>query len=67
MTNAAHEQQSYYERTAAALFIGTTTLKYRLGKTLEKFGIDARDPDVRFELRLAFELLSLIETRITPS
>ncbi|MDJ0491210.1 GAF domain-containing protein [Rhodococcus qingshengii] len=57
----------HYERTAAALFIGTTTLKYRLGKTLEKFGIDARDPDVRFELRLAFELLSLIETRITPS
>ena len=57
----------HYERTAAALFIGTTTLKYRLGKSLDKFGIDARDPDVRFELRLAFELLSLIETRITPS
>lgn len=53
----------HYERTAAALFIGTTTLKYRLNKISERFGIDAKNADTRFELRLAFELLALIETR----
>ncbi|QSE92801.1 helix-turn-helix domain-containing protein [Rhodococcus pseudokoreensis] len=53
----------HYDRTAEALFIGKTTLKYRLGKMAERFGIDAKNADTRFELRLAFELLALIETR----
>lgn len=57
----------HYERTATALFVGTTTLKYRLGKILDKFGMDARNPDVRFDLRLAFELHTLIETRRAPT
>ena len=47
--------------TAAACFIHVSTLKYRLKKVRELLGRDLSDPEVRFQLRLAFKLMDLLE------
>lgn len=53
----------HYEQTAKRLFIGTSTLKYRLAKIIEVLGLDPRDGTTRFQIRLAFELLKFLEAR----
>lgn len=47
--------------TAAACFIHISTLKYRLKKIRELLGDDLSDPETRFQLRLAFKLMDLLE------
>ena len=53
----------HYDQTANRLFIGTTTLKYRLAKIIEVLGLDPRDGTTRFQMRLTFELLKFLEAR----
>ena len=53
----------HYDQTAKLLFIGTTTLKYRLAKIIEVLGLDPRDGATRFQMRLTFELLKFLEAR----
>jgi sugar diacid utilization regulator len=55
------ECDAHYARTAQRLYIAVSTLKYRLSKLHGLLGRSPRDPDLRFELRLAFNLLDLIE------
>lgn len=47
--------------TAAACYIHISTLKYRLKKIRELLGDDLSDAEVRFQLRLAFKLMDLLE------
>lgn len=42
-----------YERTAAAIFVHRSTLKYRLQQIREITGFDLNDPDTRFSLQLS--------------
>jgi DNA-binding PucR family transcriptional regulator len=44
---------------ATALFVHVSTLKYRVRKIESMLGIDLSDPDVRFNLRLAFKILAV--------
>ena len=44
---------------AAACFIHVSTLKYRLKKIRELLDGDLSDPEVGFQLRLAFKLMDL--------
>ena len=53
----------HYDQTAKLLFIGTTTLKYRLAKIIEVLGLDPRDGTTRFQMRMTFELLKFLEAR----
>lgn len=46
-------------RTAEACFVHKNTLRYRLGRVRSVLGRDPFDPDVKFELRIAFGLLDL--------
>ena len=46
-------------RTAEACFVHKNTLRYRLGRIQSVLGRDPGDPDVKFELRIAFGLLDL--------
>jgi sugar diacid utilization regulator/GAF domain-containing protein len=46
-------------RTADACFVHKNTLRYRLGRVRSVLGRDPFDPDVKFELRIAFGLLDL--------
>ncbi len=56
------ETNGHHAQTARALYIGVTTLKYRLGRISEVMGgIDLSDPRTRFELRLALEMLRFLE------
>lgn len=51
----------HHGQTCERLFIGTTTLKYRLGRIEELLGLDLRDGAIRFRLRLTVELRGLLE------
>lgn len=42
-----------YQRTAAALFVHRSTLKYRLQQIRDITGYDLNDPDTRFSLQLS--------------
>jgi sugar diacid utilization regulator len=42
-----------YDATAAALGLGRSTVRYRLGRIRQLTGHDLADPDVRFQLQLA--------------
>ena len=42
-----------YDATAAALGLGRSTVRYRLGRIRQLTGHDLGDPDVRFQLQLA--------------
>jgi putative methionine-R-sulfoxide reductase with GAF domain len=53
----------HHGRTCGRLFIGITTLKYRLGRIAELLDVDLRDGQVRFQLRLALHLHGLLEAR----
>jgi DNA-binding PucR family transcriptional regulator len=44
---------------AEACFVHRNTLRYRLGRIHSVLGRDPFDPDVKFELRIAFALLDL--------
>jgi sugar diacid utilization regulator len=46
-------------RTAEACFVHKNTLRYRLGRIHSVLGRDPSDPDVKFELRIAYGLLDL--------
>ena len=46
---------------AAALFVHVSTLKYRLRKIESILGVDLSDPEVCFNLRLAFKILAVRE------
>ena len=46
---------------AAALFVHVSTLKYRLRKIESILAVDLSDPEVCFNLRLAFKILALQE------
>jgi purine catabolism regulator len=48
-------------RTAGALFIHPKTLSYRLGRVAQLTGLSLDDPDTRFRLQLAAQLLALAE------
>ncbi|MBW0113751.1 PucR family transcriptional regulator [Pseudonocardia abyssalis] len=47
---------------ASSLFIHISTLKYRAKRIEEILGVDMRDPDVAFNLRLALKLLNIRTT-----
>lgn len=47
--------------TARGLFIHPKTLAYRLGRAVALTGLDLRDPETRFRLQLAAQLLSIPE------
>jgi sugar diacid utilization regulator len=49
---------------ATALFVHISTLKYRLRKIESILGIDLSDPEVCFNLRLAFKILA-VHDRLT--
>ena len=55
------ECDGHYVRTAQRLYIAVSTLKYRLRKLHDLLGRSPSDPDLRFQLRLAFGLLDVIE------
>jgi GAF domain-containing protein/sugar diacid utilization regulator len=55
------ECDGHYERTAQRLYVAVSTLKYRLRKLREVLGESPSDPDLHFRLRLAFNLLDLME------
>jgi sugar diacid utilization regulator len=55
------ECDGHYERTAQRLYVAVSTLKYRLRKLREVLGRSPSDPDLHFRLRLAFNLLDLME------
>ncbi|MBA3744486.1 GAF domain-containing protein [Sporichthya sp.] len=57
-TNGHHGQ------TCARLYIGETTLKYRLAKIADLLAVDLRDPGTRFELQLALAMLRFVDTRV---
>jgi DNA-binding PucR family transcriptional regulator len=42
-----------YDATAAALALGRSTVRYRLGRIRQISGRDLTDPDTRFQLQLA--------------
>jgi len=46
-------------RTAEACFVHKNTLRYRLGRIHSVLGREPSDPEVKFELRIAFGLLDL--------
>ena len=46
---------------AKALFVHVSTLKYRLKKIRELLDADLSDPEVAFQLRLAFKLMDLLK------
>jgi GAF domain-containing protein len=46
-------------RTAQACFIHKNTLRYRLKRLAEVLGRDPADPDAKFHLRMAFDLVDL--------
>ena len=50
---------------ATALFVHISTLKYRLRKIESILGVDLSDPEVCFNLRLAFKIVAVHE-RLTP-
>jgi hypothetical protein len=51
---------------AAALFVHISTLKYRLRKIESILGVDLSDPEVCFNLRLAFKIVA-VQERLTGS
>ncbi len=53
----------HHGRTAGRLFIGVTTLKYRLSRIAELLGVDLRDGAVRFQLQLAVHLHAFLEAQ----
>lgn len=55
------ECDGHYARTAQRLYIAVSTLKYRLHKLHALLGRSPSDPEARFQLRLAFNALDLIE------
>jgi sugar diacid utilization regulator len=59
-TLKAYLDANGHQPTAAdACFIHTSTLKYRLKKIRELLDVDLSDPEVGFQLRLAFKLMDL--------
>ncbi|UGS34375.1 helix-turn-helix domain-containing protein [Capillimicrobium parvum] len=48
--------------TANACFVHKNTLRYRLQRAAQVIGRDPSDPDVKFELRIAFGLLDLFRS-----
>ncbi len=55
------ECDGHYARTAERLYIAVSTLKYRLRKLHDLLGRSPSDPDLRFQLRLAFKLLDVVD------
>ncbi len=53
----------HHGRTADRLFIGVTTLKYRLSRIAELLGVDLRDGAIRFQLQLAVHLHAFLEAQ----
>ena len=53
----------HHSRTAEQLFIGVTTLKYRLSRISELLGADLRNGDVRFQLQLEVRLNDFLEAQ----
>ncbi|MGF7159249.1 purine catabolism regulator [Rhodoligotrophos appendicifer] len=58
-TSAFLERGYRYQATADSLGIHVSTLRYRLGRLNELFGLDLEDPQTRFALSLAFHLKSM--------
>lgn len=55
------ECDGHYARTAQQLYIAVSTLKYRLRNLHQLLGRSPSDPDLRFQLRLAFNLLDVFD------
>ncbi len=52
-----------HKRTAEVLHVHPNTLRYRMTQLENCLGVDFSDPDVRFKLRLAVEILELHNNR----
>ncbi len=57
------EADGHQPTAAGACFIHVSTLKYRMARVREILGVQPSQPDVKFELRLAFRLIDLLESR----
>jgi sugar diacid utilization regulator/putative methionine-R-sulfoxide reductase with GAF domain len=57
------ECDGHYAHTAQRLYIAVSTLKYRLHKLHDLLGRSPSNPDLRFQLRLAFNLLDVVDAR----
>lgn len=55
------ESGGHHPTTAEKCFIHPNTLKYRLSRISDLLGISLTDPDIMFELNLAFRILNLFE------
>lgn len=55
------ECDGHYAHTAQRLHVAVSTLKYRLRKLHQVLGGSPSDPDLRFQLWLAFNLLDVVE------
>jgi sugar diacid utilization regulator/putative methionine-R-sulfoxide reductase with GAF domain len=55
------ECDGHYAHTAQRLYIAVSTLKYRLHKLHDLLGRSPSNPDLRFQLRLAFNLLDVVD------
>ena len=53
----------HHVRTCQRLYIGVTTLKYRLSRIEELLDVDLRDGTARFELRLALQLADVLDAQ----
>jgi DNA-binding PucR family transcriptional regulator len=66
LTPTLHEYlaaDGHHGRTCQRLYIGVTTLKYRLGRIEELLDVDLRDGTTRFELRLALQLADVLDAQ----
>ena len=52
-------------QAAVALHVHPNTLRYRLERAADVAGLDLKDPDTRFRLQLAAQLLSLPNKKLT--
>ncbi len=57
----------HHGRACERLFIGATTLKYRLRRIADLLDVDLRDGSVRFELRLALQLADVVDAQRTAT
>jgi sugar diacid utilization regulator len=55
------DADGHHATVAERCFIHVSTLKYRLGRINELLEAPLSDPDTRFDLRLAFRILDLLE------
>lgn len=53
-----------YDRTADALIIHRSTLRYRLGRIREVSGLDVADPDTRLNLHIAIRIRAALQDNL---